>query len=288
MYFFYCAPSKNYGLWIIIYEQNKKRIGTGRHPRKSSTLVRVKMNLHVFYFFPLVFSSAISAGLVIFLWRARTATGAKALIGMMTAVSVWSLAYAFDYAGLDIATKLWWVRIEYIGIVTAPPLWLIFALAYTGEGRRISPALPVFLAFVSLTFWGMIWTNGQHHLVWRDAWLEGDPPLLSYDRGEAFWLLVIYSYSLLFAGTLLMLRTLIASHHLIRRQMITLIVGTGAPWLGNIVYLLDLELLRGLDPTPFVFTISGLAFSLGFFRFKLLDLAPIAREAVINGLTIRS
>lgn len=40
-----------------------------------------------------------------------------------------------------------------------------------------------------------------------------------------------------------------------------------------------------LDLTPFAFTISGLAVAWSLFRFRLLDIIPVAREAVIESMS---
>ena len=111
-------------------------------------------------------------------------------------------------------TKLWCVQVEYIGVVAVPPLFLIFALHYTAQWRRITPAIFSILVIISLAFLIMVWTNSHHHLFWKTVRLETSPnrpPLLFYDRSNGFWAFVYYSYALLIFGSFLMLRTFIFS-----------------------------------------------------------------------------
>ena len=42
--------------------------------------------------------------------------------------------------------------------------------------------------------------------------------------------------------------------------------------------------IPGLDPTPFAFTLSGLLLFVGLFRFRLLDLMPVARATLVESL----
>jgi PAS domain S-box-containing protein len=63
-----------------------------------------------------------------------------------------------------------------------------------------------------------------------------------------------------------------------------LLLGVAAPWVGNGMYVLGLTPFPELDLTPFAFLFSGAALSWGLFRFRLLDVSPVARDAVIEGM----
>ena len=56
------------------------------------------------------------------------------------------------------------------------------------------------------------------------------------------------------------------------------------PWLGNLIYLTGHSPLPGVDPTPFAFALSGLVASWGLLQHQLLDLAPLAREVLIESM----
>jgi PAS domain S-box-containing protein len=81
------------------------------------------------------------------------------------------------------------------------------------------------------------------------------------------------------------MRVLISFPHLYRRQAGLLLIGVLAPWISNSIYIFGLAPVPNLDLTPFAFTISGLAFGWSLFQFRLLDLVPIARRAVVEGMS---
>lgn len=56
------------------------------------------------------------------------------------------------------------------------------------------------------------------------------------------------------------------------------------PWLGNVLYLFDLNPLPGLDLSVFAFAFSGIALSWALLRKKILDLVPIARTTIVEKL----
>ena len=45
-----------------------------------------------------------------------------------------------------------------------------------------------------------------------------------------------------------------------RAQLWLLIFGVAAPWIGNLMYILDLTPIRGLDMTPLAFAVTGVCF----------------------------
>jgi PAS domain S-box-containing protein len=122
--------------------------------------------------------------------------------------------------------------------------------------------------------------------VWSSTGLDEDGPFLALevDHGEWFWVHLTYSYLLLLLGTTLLISMLARSPNLYRKQNLALLVAVSIPWVGNGVYVLGLSPVPNLDLTPFAFLLIGMAIALGLFRFRLLDIVPVARENVIEGM----
>jgi PAS domain S-box-containing protein len=204
-------------------------------------------------------------------------------------VAVWSFGYALELASAEQAVKLFWARTQYAGIVSVPVAWLLFARRYAGGGRRPRRRNLALLAIVPLTTLLLAWTNDLHHLIWSEIELGTSGPLsvLEMTYGLWFWIHSTYSYALMVFGTFLVFQYVLHSPRLYRRQARALLVGAFMPWLGNIISLLGLLgliPLRGLDLTPFGFTLTGLACWWSLFRFGLLDIVPIARDAIIESM----
>jgi len=54
------------------------------------------------------------------------------------------------------------------------------------------------------------------------------------------------------------------------------------PWFGNVLYVLGFSPIPNLDITPFAFTISVVVFAWGIFSFQLVNLAPVARDLLVE------
>ena len=233
-----------------------------------------------------LFSAVLSATLAVCLVRYRDQDGAKSLILLMCALAFWSLTYALEYRAEGIDAKYVWARIEYFGVVSVSPLWLLFALSYTGQSKFLTRRNISLISLIPLITLALVWTNPVHQLMWYTVRLDthGPFPLLVYERGLWFWLFVTYAYVVLFISTVLLFRTFIMTRHLYRRQLAIILFGLSAPWLSNALYLTGYTPFTYLDLTPFALTLTGLAMTLAILRFRILINLPIAREAVMEAI----
>src|SRR5437660_8136870 len=242
------------------------------------------------YVFPVAASAIISAALALTAWYRRPAPGAIAFSLLMLAAAEYSLGYFFELAHSDLPTVLFWDNLEWIGATLAPLLWLIFVLQYTGRGSWLTPRIIAILAIVPLVTILLVWTNQYHHLVQYNLHIDrsGSFAALSLTRGVWYWVDVAYSYVLLLIGAFLiflLILTLIRPAHLYLGQAGALLIAVVAPWVGNAFTQFGWSPFPKLDLTPFAFTITGLAMASSLFLFRLLDIIPVAREAVFESMS---
>ncbi len=239
------------------------------------------------YVFPLLIATAISTWLAFYSWKRRSTVGAMPFALLMLAVAGWSLGYTLELGGADLPTQVFWAKVEYLGIVVVPTAWLAFVIQYTGRGRWLTSRNVAVLTIEPLVVLLLVWTNEWHGLYWSDIGLDtsGSFPVLNFGRSMLFWVHTAYSYLLLLLGTFLLVQAFIRSPHLYRGQAGVLLIGALAPWVGNAVYILDLNPFFHLDLTPFAFTLTGLTVAWGLFRFRLFDIVPMARSAVVYSMS---
>jgi PAS domain S-box-containing protein len=238
------------------------------------------------YVLILVVAAAVSAALAFYVWRRRPAPGAMPLALLMLAVAVWSLGYALEVGSTDLSTGLFWAKVEYFGIAPLSVTWLAFALQYTDREKWLTRRNLILSAIVPVITLFLAWTNEFHGLIWSEFGLDTSDmlPGLDLTYGRWFWVNAGYIYLSLLLGSFLLLRTFLRAPHLYRRQAGALLIGMLAPWAGNVLYLSGLSPLPHLDLTPLFFTVSGLALAWGLFRFQLLNIVPVARDAVIESM----
>ncbi|HLO14115.1 MAG TPA: histidine kinase N-terminal 7TM domain-containing protein, partial [Anaerolineales bacterium] len=237
------------------------------------------------YIFPLLICSIIASFVAVYIWQRRaTASGAVPLAMLALACAEWSLGYALEIAGADLPTKIFWGKSQYIGIGTVPLLWVIFAYYHSTPGARITRRNLALLSILPLITLILAFTNELHGLIWKSVRIDtvGTFSALEITHGLWFWIYWGYSNILLVVGTIFILRSFNQTQGLFRRQNIVLLIAVLTPWFGNMLYVLGLSPIINLDITPFAFTVSVLVFALGIFRLKLVNLAPVARDLVVE------
>ncbi len=83
----------------------------------------------------------------------------------MLAIALWTLTSALHTITADISMRIFWAKVQYLGIAMVPPLWLLFALDY-GRWRAITGRKLALLAAIPLISVALAWTNQWHGLIW--------------------------------------------------------------------------------------------------------------------------
>jgi len=240
------------------------------------------------YIVLLLIATSIAVYLARHVARRRAAPGAQALLVLVLAAAEWSAAYALELAATDLETKLFWVKVEYLGIVSVAPAWFLFAIQYSDRMRwlahsRRNQALLAIMPVLTLIF---VWSNDAHGLIWSRTGLDASGPLLLLDVDYGLWsrLHSTYSYVLMLLGSIWFAVMLRRSAHLYRWQAGMALLGMLAPWVANALFLSRLGPVPGLDLTPIGFGLAGLAYAWSLFHLHFMEIVPIARRAVVDGL----
>jgi signal transduction histidine kinase/HPt (histidine-containing phosphotransfer) domain-containing protein/ActR/RegA family two-component response regulator len=214
----------------------------------------------------------------------RRITGAQPFVWLALLVAEWVLTYALELSTDNLGRKILYAQLQYLGIASVPLAWLAFTLDYTGRGTWLTRARLALLSIEPLVTVLLVFTNAAHGLIWSSIGSAGQVMPLPVEHGPWFWMHVAYSYMLMLAGSALLVQAVARARNLYRRQALALLIGAAAPWLGNALYVSRLNPLHPLDLTPAGFALSALAAGWALFRYRLLDLVPVAHSAIVAGL----
>lgn len=236
----------------------------------------------IFFIAGLFFTTLIGIGIAYFVWtRQHESNWRIPFIVLALSAAVWSFGYAFELGLPTIQQKLFWAKIEYIGIAAVPVAWYFFALQYTNRsnilfdkywlGFFVIPLITIFLVFF----------NGRFHLIWQIIKLDDSLalPVFSATYGAWFWVHLAYSYILLILGTLTILFSIFSSPKIYKQQNLLLMVASLMPLIGNALFITG---ITTLDFSPIGFIISGLCIGFAISHLHLFDLIPIGRKAVVE------
>jgi PAS domain S-box-containing protein len=239
------------------------------------------------YALPLVAAGAICIVLAIHAWRRRPAPGAAIFAVMMLAVAVWSLGYALELGSADLPVIIFWARLEYLGIVAGPVAAMLLALAYTGRTRWLTRRRIAALAIVPAITLALLWSNEWHGLIWSELRVANpdSAPRLDPSYGPWFFVHTAYSYMSMLIGMGLVVQAFLRSIRPYRGQAGVLVMSWAVPLIGNALYITKISPFPNLDLTPFAFTLAGVLWAWGLFHYRLLDIVPVARDAIIESMS---
>ena len=204
---------------------------------------------------------------------------------LMLSNSVWSLGYGFELASKTLEHMKMLINVEYVGIVAVPFYWFLFCLDLAGKEKWLKkPGNQFLITAVPVVYILLVWTNNLHHLNYKKASIDysGSFPMLKIVPGIAFYFFVCYFYTLLIVGNYFLVKKFRRSDRVYKKQNRVILTAAMLPWIANFSYLIGLRPIPNLDMTPFAFQVSTFLIFIAIYRFKLLDVLPVAREKVLE------
>jgi len=222
----------------------------------------------------------------VLMWPRRRMKGALTLFGLMLAFVIWTFCSGMEISSTTLSGDVFWSKIAYIGSCSVPVLFFIFALQFTDRDKYLTSRRTLLLWGVPVISILLVMTNEYHHLIWTAVMPNpaANQVLYVYYHGLWFWVLNVYSYVLLVFATLLLVMEAIRQQKIYRKQAHVILMGIPLPWIANLLYISGFSPLRGFDLTPIMFTITGLLYALGLYRYELLDVVPVARNKIFEDL----
>jgi diguanylate cyclase (GGDEF)-like protein/PAS domain S-box-containing protein len=202
----------------------------------------------------------------------------------MASIMIWSILEAIEKSITTVPGKILCSQFQYIGIASTPVLFLIFSARYSHQDSWLTPPVKIILSVVPITTIIMVATNHHHMLHWSGFSLDQETQFLTYHYGPWFWVFTVVAYFYLVFATILLWRASLYYRDQRRWQYVLIVLAGLVPWIANAIHLLRLIPVKGIDPTPLAFAISGFLLALNITEIHLIDLAPIARTKLVDTL----
>jgi diguanylate cyclase (GGDEF)-like protein/PAS domain S-box-containing protein len=235
----------------------------------------------------LFITTAINCIAAVISWqRQKSRRGLHFAIAML-GITLWTLAGGFDYAATSIAMKVFFAKLEYLGYHIALVFFALFAVSYAGYDELLQrKSVRAFLWIVPTSNVLLAWTNDWHGWLWTGFTRSdfGDNTVI-FEHGPAFLWVSASGYLLVF---IIILSLWLASRrgpNVLRQQARLLFFASLLPLVGNLIYLFQPREFSGVDWSSVLYSVSSLLFLWALYGTYLLDLAPIAREKLIDSIS---
>lgn len=194
------------------------------------------------------------------------------------ALFIWGIALLFMVFFKDENTLHVLDSITYV-TAFVPPLLLVSSIAYTRSMEKL-PKRIFLLLIIPVATLIMVWTNDLHHLHYIVFSTSSDKVVF----GPYMYLHSIYSYLCLAAAFFIMLRFALRNAKYYTRQILLFCIGYLIPMVVSLLATMKILSLP-ITATPLAMAL-GLCFqALAIFRYRFLNIAPIALQSAMDRIT---
>ena len=224
-------------------------------------------------------AAVVGMGVAVLVWLHRDRPGAGPLAAFVVAASLWAVARGLELAvpGVVLMERL--LQTQLTLSVVIPVAWLVTVLEYTGHPHWLTRKRVALLLLEPAVFVTLVWSNGAHRFVWRDATVvtAAETSTLIPVWGLARWGHLAYMLVLILAGGVLLIRTMLRTSDRFQGQVLALLVAITVPTVAHSIQAFDLVPAR-FAPTSLGYVVSGVVLSGALLRGQLLDVAPVTRD----------
>ena len=207
-------------------------------------------------------------------------------VAVCVSASIWAGAYGVQLAAPTLDAKLAAYGALHVGAAFLGPAWLAFAVSYAGRAELLTRTAVAATVAIPVALLAAFPTNPAS-LVVTDASLvtRGATTFLVTESGPLYQLNLAYTYLIVAGGVALILSESLRFGRRVRRQAGLMIAGASVPLGLNVLHVLSIGpfgAVGEVNLTPISLGVSTVLFGIALFRYRLLDLTPIASRVVLT------
>ena len=218
--------------------------------------------------------------------RTRGAHGGMDFSVMMGFVALWSLMAGMEASVDDVPVKLIFAKLQYVGIVGAVPMLLRFAAVFSARQKPFHFVRALLIWAIPAVTLVLAMSNERHHLIWSSLSqirLSGID-ILVYGHGPWYTVWVAYCGAITLVAVFLLVQSALRCTGIFMGQAVIFVSAAAMPWIGEALSLWS-GFFPGLDLPTIGFAVTGTLLLVGMSRFSLFDIVPIARGALVDGMS---
>ena len=197
----------------------------------------------------------------------------------------WLITHAFEIGTPNLASKIFWNKLQFIAIIITPVAWYVGTQSYIIAGKRNRFRKVYIIGYLVIAL-SLIISNDVHQLIWSNGRLNPLDPYaqLIKDQGVAYWIFIGIAYYLVMISLIPFARSAYNYRNLYGKQAVLLIITALLPVLGSILDILRIELIPTIELTPLTFAISRMLNIRIYNQLRVGDIVPVVREVIIDNI----
>ncbi|MFN8382904.1 MAG: diguanylate cyclase [Anaerolineales bacterium] len=236
--------------------------------------------------YTLMFSAMLQLLMAAYAWSRRNEPAAKSFIMVCFIGFVWAFMYAIEMASGDIHIKILSLQIAW-AVVSFGPLALLFLVLHHLElihlitrWRLVFLLIPTFLMIV------LVWTYPLHNLFLYGYTIKqvGALEILQKKTGILYMPIMLVFQGISLITYYFLIRSLASTNRIKRQQSLAILFAQFILFIVNGMSIIDISPIKGFDFTPHALVISSGLYAFAIFRYRWLDIIPLARNTLVEVL----
>ena len=206
---------------------------------------------------------------------------------LMFSAFAWAILYALELLSESLPLKILFhtLRFLILPFIAVIEVWLVFAFVKRTEWVRKDWAAAVLIIPVAAAILGC--TSPLHTLFRYNFSIDSSGPVsvLHYSESPFYSLYILYSLVLLTLAILILIVESRRRKTLWQEQTILLLIAIALPTVINYLFIFGLTPIQGINMTAPLLWISAVLYTAALFRYRFLDILPIARSRLIETMS---
>jgi diguanylate cyclase (GGDEF)-like protein len=242
------------------------------------------MNSFTPYAIPFFLSALVPVLLAIFSWKLRQFKGIFAFYLVLLLGGSWALVSGLDTLTADPSLKLFYMQMKITTGALVPVCWLLVTFTLVGKRYLLKGYWVALMMVIPLVSIGLAWTITYHTLLRYDFSVDMNHlfPVIVFKNGPWWFVHIFYGYLISAGSVAILISALRDSRSLYGRQAITLLICIIIPAIPEVLFSMLVSPVPGFNFTPATYSIICVLLGWALYRYQLFDLAPIARDTLIE------
>jgi PAS domain S-box-containing protein len=216
-------------------------------------------------------------------WLRGTKQFRMYFVALTLLVSLLAVTYLCELFSPDLASKLFWNKIEYVSMAGVPILYLLIMVKYAGREDLLTKRNVLLVSFIPLLCLVMVWTNEFHHLFYQNTFIEpGSLQPFSAVDGLFFQLQIVYSFGLVFVAMVIAAVAFVRSPRLQRAQVGLVLLSALVPTFLVGSSLAMMVPISVIDSVLLSFVLTGILLFLAVIRYGLFYATPLVLNSIAD------
>jgi len=213
--------------------------------------------------------------------------GTKVVFFILVSSAVCVLGYALELSSTRLDAMIFGDRVQILGIIFIPSLYLIFVIQYIGRSKWLQDRNIILLSFFPILFLVLVFLSSNHRLVWASyrVYEQNNLLYLSQTNGPAYNVILAYTFFLIVLAEGVLIYALYRSVIFYRSFIVTMMVAGMLPVAVAYFDYLGLSPFPYFQSLPLAVGVTALTVAYNLDRIRKGDLTSVSRTTLFKQIS---